>query len=145
MFLRRAVTTLVVQQPKHQQLRCMSSAFELPVVSVAPFLTDASDPATVLARQEQAAKLDTCLKNVGFFYLTGHGVAPELLKAIRDQSRHFFDDAPDATKAKLAIEPGTGRGYVSIPPRQWPVLRIIRQLLFLPVLNISPAPFLLRL
>jgi hypothetical protein len=106
---------VTVHQNHHQQLRRWSSSssssssssgtFELPVVSVAPFFQcskgseyeHASDAEIMMARDCQAEKLDRALKDVGFFYLEGHGVAPELLKAIRDESRTFFD-APDTTK-----------------------------------------------
>ena len=55
--------------------------------------------------------MDNALQSVGFFYLEGHGVAPQLLDGIRDQSRRFFAE-PEAVKLPLAMKAGTGRGYV---------------------------------
>jgi isopenicillin N synthase-like dioxygenase len=53
------------------------------------------------ARSQFLAQLRTAAREVGFFYLTGHGVAPDLLRELLDLSRSFFA-LPQAEK--LAIE-----------------------------------------
>jgi isopenicillin N synthase-like dioxygenase len=53
------------------------------------------------ARTQFLAQLRSAAREVGFFYLTGHGVAPELLRELLELSRSFFA-LPAAEK--LAIE-----------------------------------------
>jgi isopenicillin N synthase-like dioxygenase len=52
-------------------------------------------------RAELLARLSAAARDVGFFYITGHGVEPRLLSDLMDLSRRFFA-LPEADK--LAIE-----------------------------------------
>ena len=67
----------------------------LPVIDVAPLRTG-GDPDGV-AREIEAACRDT-----GFFYVTGHGVPPELLARLDAASRRFFA-LPEAEKMEIAM------------------------------------------
>lgn len=57
--------------------------------------------ADAVARAGFLAELGTAARDVGFFYLTGHGVDPDLLRELMLVGRHFFA-LPEADK--LAIE-----------------------------------------
>ncbi|NGX39366.1 MAG: hypothetical protein KR126chlam1_00692 [Chlamydiae bacterium] len=61
-------------------------------------------------------KLEEALKEVGFFALTGSGVAPEILDRVYAQSERFFSHDTD-TKLLLSEKDGC-RGYVlSVSPK----------------------------
>ena len=58
-----------------------------------------------------AAEIGAACRDVGFFYVVNHGVAPELIAKTFAQSHEFFA-LPVADKRKLAIETiGGNRGY----------------------------------
>jgi isopenicillin N synthase-like dioxygenase len=61
------------------------------------------------ARGRVAAALDTACRDVGFFYVVGHGVDPELLPALDRAARAFFA-RPDDEKAAIAM-PRAGRAW----------------------------------
>jgi isopenicillin N synthase-like dioxygenase len=74
----------------------------LPVIDVGP-LREGGD-ATGVARAIEAAS-----RACGFFYVTGHGVPPELLARLDAAAREFFA-LPDAAKAEIAMARG-GRAW----------------------------------
>ena len=87
----------------------------LPVVDVAPLLAASPDgprPAglTGVARQNEAA----CREH-GFFYVTGHGVAPDLLARLTRACTAFFA-LPRAAKMEIAMARGgpAWRGYFPV-------------------------------
>ncbi len=58
-----------------------------------------------------AEEVGAACREIGFFYVVNHGVAPELIENAFAQSRDFFA-LPVAEKRKLAIETiGGNRGY----------------------------------
>src|SRR6185437_3687839 len=67
----------------------------IPMLNLAEFASDAARRAAFLAQLRAAAR------EVGFFYLAGHGVAPDLQRELLAVSRRFFA-LPEADK--LAIE-----------------------------------------
>ena len=67
----------------------------IPLLDLGRFSADATE------REGFLAELRTAAHDVGFFYLAGHGVAPELLRELMDVSRRFF---ALPTAQKLAIE-----------------------------------------
>ena len=91
-------------------------ARSLPVVDVAPLLTQqaaghgATAGLTATARQIEAA----CREH-GFFYVTGHGVAPDLLTRLAQASTAFFA-LPRAEKMEIAMARGgpAWRGYFPV-------------------------------
>jgi isopenicillin N synthase-like dioxygenase len=63
-------------------------------------------------RAALAGQLDAALSSVGFFLVTGHGVAPQLRAAVREASSSFFA-LPAAVKQRYAVTVA-GRGW--LPP-----------------------------
>ena len=63
-------------------------------------------------RADVAAQVDDALQRVGFFLVTGHGVAPELRTRVRAHARAFFA-LPAEVKQRYAVTVG-GRGW--LPP-----------------------------
>jgi isopenicillin N synthase-like dioxygenase len=79
----------------------------VPVIDLAPWFSgDAS------ARDAVAAEVDAALQSVGFFLITGHGVAEELRARVRAEARAFFA-LPREIKQRYAVTVG-GRGW--LPP-----------------------------
>jgi isopenicillin N synthase-like dioxygenase len=68
---------------------------QLPILDLSRFDADAGEKRAFVDELRRVAR------EVGFFYLTGHGVDPQLIQKALDVSRLFFD-LPDADK--LAIE-----------------------------------------
>ena len=66
------------------------------------------------ARGTVAAEIGAACREVGFFVITGHGVAAELIAQTFAQSARFFAQ-PMQAKRNLAIEQlGSNRGYVGL-------------------------------
>jgi isopenicillin N synthase-like dioxygenase len=83
----------------------------LPVVDVGPVVGGGSEAAVAaVAEQIQAACRDR-----GFFYVTGHGVPPDLIAELADASAEFFA-LPLAGKLEIAMEHGgrAWRGYFPV-------------------------------
>ena len=82
------------------------SATEIPVIDIAPFLQGDSSARLAVARRIGAA-----CREIGFFYVVGHGVPPALIGRVYEQASRFFS-LPDAQKAEIAIEKSSvHRGY----------------------------------
>ncbi|KAJ3092141.1 hypothetical protein HK102_010421 [Quaeritorhiza haematococci] len=74
----------------------------LPIIDISPFLASSEDvkkdpsaPAAAASYIEQAKKatgelIDKACREVGFFYLTGHGIPEEDLQEVRQLARDFF-------------------------------------------------------
>jgi len=77
----------------------------VPVVDLAPWL--GGDRA---GRSAVAAEVDAALQEVGFFLITGHGVADELRARVRAEARGFFA-LPREIKQRYAVTVG-GRGWM---------------------------------
>jgi isopenicillin N synthase-like dioxygenase len=82
----------------------------LPVVDVAPLLSSRPARLPKVARQIEAA----CREH-GFFYVTGHGVAPDLLARLTQACAAFFA-LPQAAKMEIAMAHGgpAWRGYFPV-------------------------------
>jgi len=73
----------------------------LPIIDFAPFL----DPESSLeAKKTVASELDRACRDVGFFYLRNHGVSLELMKAMLDGAREFFETASPEEKERIALK-----------------------------------------
>jgi isopenicillin N synthase-like dioxygenase len=82
---------------------------DLPVIDVAPL--GAGSPAE---RAAVARTLGEACRTIGFFYITGHGIAPATLSATFDAAKHFFA-LPDADKQAVSITRSPhNRGYVAL-------------------------------
>ena len=62
-------------------------------------------PIVDLADGEAAAAIDRACRDVGFFYVVGHGVDDDLQQRLEDAARAFFA-RPEETKAAIAMEHG---------------------------------------
>ncbi|MCD9029431.1 hypothetical protein LDO26_14645 [Luteimonas sp. BDR2-5] len=74
----------------------------LPVIDIAPLRAPDADAGTLAAC---ARAIDAACRDAGFFYVTGHGIASELLQRLRDESRAFFA-APEERKRDIAMAHG---------------------------------------
>jgi len=68
---------------------------QIPTLDIAPYL--AGQPG---GREIAAAKLREISTTVGFFYLKGHGIPPDVIERVFEQSRRFHA-LPDETKSKI--------------------------------------------
>jgi isopenicillin N synthase-like dioxygenase len=81
---------------------------DIPLLDLERFHADESE------RRSFLVELRTAARDVGFFYLTGHGIEPRLQQAMLDTARHFFA-LPEAEK--LAIDMVNSphfRGYTRV-------------------------------
>jgi isopenicillin N synthase-like dioxygenase len=71
--------------------------------------------ADAIGRRRVAAEIETACRAHGFFYLTGHGIAPEVLQDLEAQSRRFFA-LPEPQKMAIAMSRGgrAWRGYFPV-------------------------------
>jgi len=83
---------------------------EIPIIDFAPFLS--GDPA---GKQAVASQVAQALENVGFFYLTGHGVPAELRAAIFDRSADFFH-LPLEQRRRYKTTEDWNRGWIQSDP-----------------------------
>jgi isopenicillin N synthase-like dioxygenase len=72
----------------------MSNELNLPVVDIAPVLNDATAARGVVQVRE-------ALSEVGFMYVRGHGISPQVFQRALEASRHFFAQ-PAAVKSRFA-------------------------------------------
>ena len=99
--------------PGGGQNRAMASSHSfgtLPVVDVAPLLSPQS-----ARRAEAARQIEAACREHGFFYVTGHGVPPELPARLAAACAAFFE-LPLAAKMKIAMARGgpAWRGYFPV-------------------------------
>ncbi|NVM86834.1 polar amino acid transport system ATP-binding protein [Variovorax sp. SG517] len=78
----------------------------LPLIDVSALVAGAA------ARDAVAAQIGAACRAHGFFYVTGHGVDPALVKRLEDLSHRFFD-LPEETKMqwRMALGGRAWRGY----------------------------------
>jgi isopenicillin N synthase-like dioxygenase len=79
----------------------------LPIIDVAPF----TGAGTLEARRRAAAELRKACIDIGFFYITGHGIERGELNQLLALGHRFFE-LPEAEKARIdrKLSPG-GQGY----------------------------------
>jgi isopenicillin N synthase-like dioxygenase len=81
----------------------------IPVIDISP-LVDGS-----LAQAQAVAKaLGQACRDVGFFYIAGHGVPPALMKRVFDTSAAFFTGPASIREAVSFSGPGDNRGYIRL-------------------------------
>lgn len=80
---------------------------ELPVIDITDLSSD-----NLAKRQAVAEVIGQASKEVGFFYITGHGIAPELIAGVRAAAKNFFA-LPMPEKLKYYIgQSKSHKGYV---------------------------------
>ncbi|WP_019656678.1 isopenicillin N synthase family dioxygenase [Variovorax atrisoli] len=82
------------------------TASALPLIDVSALVSGTA------ARDAVAAQIGAACRAHGFFYVTGHGVDPALVKRLEDLSHRFFD-LPEETKMqwRMALGGRAWRGY----------------------------------
>lgn len=70
----------------------------LPIIDISPFLSETPDEA---AKTKTARSLYSACHNIGFFYLTGHGISTEVQRSVLDAAREFFLNASEEEKVAI--------------------------------------------
>jgi isopenicillin N synthase-like dioxygenase len=83
---------------------------EIPIVDFGPFLNGGQPE-----RHSVADKIAAALEAVGFFYLVGHGVPPEVRRTVFDRSADFFH-LPLEERRKLKTTDDWNRGWIQTDP-----------------------------
>lgn len=83
----------------------------LPIVDISPFMSDGGDA----ARQANVAReiRDACV-NIGFFYLTGHGIAEAELDELNDLGLRFFALPLEQKMTAHAGKNRQGQGFMQV-------------------------------
>jgi isopenicillin N synthase-like dioxygenase len=87
---------------------------QIPIIDFSAFLDPKSSDD---AKLEVAKKLDQACREVGFFYLSGHGIDSSLFSEMLSNAKQFFTTALSEEKDQIKVRPsgeGTGddsRGY----------------------------------
>jgi isopenicillin N synthase-like dioxygenase len=82
---------------------------QIPIIDITSLRTRATDGERVVAREIG----DAC-RGIGFFYITGHGIAPETLARVFRLSQQFFT-APASVKNQTRFSgPAENRGFISL-------------------------------
>ncbi|SDB73312.1 isopenicillin N synthase family dioxygenase [Belnapia rosea] len=81
----------------------------IPVIDLSPAL--GGDAA---ARLRVGQEIDRTCREIGFFTITGHGVPPPVMDALRDTAKAFFAlPLEEKLRARHPV-PGTPRGYIAL-------------------------------
>lgn len=87
----------------------VDACVEIPVIDFSPFVTDDLE-----GKQRVAQEIYRACHQVGFLYLTHHGIPQEAIAHVFDQSRRFFA-SPDEEKQAIAwSNEMSNRGYVGV-------------------------------
>jgi isopenicillin N synthase-like dioxygenase len=81
----------------------------IPVIDIASLLAGTSEQAKAVA-----AELGRACRDVGFFYISGHGIPPELKARVFETSRTFFSGPPSNKDAAAFSGPSGNRGYIKL-------------------------------
>lgn len=80
----------------------------LPIIDFSPFLDESS---TSTAKLATALEIDKACRDVGFFYLSHHGIQTHLLESMLETAKSFFEENTREEKDLLAVKkPGDGIG-----------------------------------
>ncbi len=85
----------------------MASGHEIPILDVSAVTSD--DPEGVDAL---AAQIGDACRNIGFFYVTGHGIDPTILRRSFDMAHAFFALPLEQKMAVAMTLSPTNRGYM---------------------------------
>jgi isopenicillin N synthase-like dioxygenase len=78
----------------------------VPILDIAPYWGG-----TAARKREMAQQVDEACRDIGFLIIAGHGVSPDLIAAVDEVSRGFFD-LPLEEKMRVARPaPDVTRGY----------------------------------
>jgi isopenicillin N synthase-like dioxygenase len=84
-------------------------ADSIPVIDIGPLVQQKADPhmAEDLQVMNVVRQLDEACREIGFFYVKGHGVSPRLLEQVLDMGYKFFA-LPEEDKLQIAMSSDTG-------------------------------------
>ena len=82
---------------------------DIPVIDIAPLLNGSAQQAHAVA-----AVLGRACREVGFFYITGHGISPALRARVFDSSAAFFTGPASIRQAASFTGVGDNRGYIQL-------------------------------
>jgi isopenicillin N synthase-like dioxygenase len=85
------------------------SVTAIPVIDIAPLLNGSAEQMRSVAQELGAA-----CRDVGFFYITGHSVPPELVARVFKTSAAFFAAPAQVREAASFSGPGDNRGYIKL-------------------------------
>lgn len=81
----------------------MSAPANLPIIDISAFVRPDIDPAVAtVEKRATAQRIHEACRDCGFFYLTGHGVEPEVMERVLRLTREFFA-RPVEEKVELSI------------------------------------------
>ncbi len=81
----------------------------IPIIDIAPLVNGSPQQARAVAKALGAA-----CREVGFFYISGHGVPPDLMARVFEASAAFFG-GPASIREKASFSgPGSNRGYIKL-------------------------------
>jgi len=86
-----------------------ASSSPIPLIDVAPLL--ARDPEGERAIAEQ---MGAACRGIGFFYVTGHGIAPAQMQAVFTKAADFFTRDGDFKTRSAFTGTSSNRGYVKL-------------------------------
>lgn len=78
----------------------------VPIIDIAPYRTGAE-----VRKRAVAQKIDEACRDIGFLVIAGHGVSADLIRAIDDVSREFFDLPLEEKMRVVRPAPDVRRGY----------------------------------
>jgi isopenicillin N synthase-like dioxygenase len=80
----------------------------VPIKDFSPFLDPQSSPE---AKRGAALGIDKACREIGFFYVSNHGIDEELRSAMLSRAKTFFEEATEDEKRFISIKPdGPGGG-----------------------------------
>ncbi|KAH7930720.1 Clavaminate synthase-like protein [Leucogyrophana mollusca] len=86
------------------------STFRIPLIDFSKFRNATS----VQEKRHTADEIVNGFKEVGFVYLTGHGISPELIDRVYGKSADFFRLPADIKDQVAWDDPRANRGYVQV-------------------------------
>lgn len=81
----------------------------IPVIDIAPLVNGSPAHAEAVAKV-----LGTACRDVGFFYVTGHGIPAALISGVFEQSAALFTAPASIREAASFSGPGDNRGYIRL-------------------------------
>lgn len=84
----------------------MSILLDVPIIDVSPYLSGRE-----AHRGDVAEQIDRACRDIGFLVVSGHGISPELVDAMDDASRAFFDLPLEEKMRVVCPAPDVTRGY----------------------------------
>ena len=90
----------------------MHSSDTVPVIDISPFRVGVTPGALRVAESQRAVidQVRQALETIGFFVITGHGLAPDLQARTLRVAREFFD-LPEDEKLRYCEVPRSFMGY----------------------------------